>query len=107
MTISYNCTVTYSDYVDPEFGGLDMKLVSKAISALEHDGYDVYRDATGFEVSGEIESDFGDKSANDVADDIKITLWKVADIDADVDTETYYTDDEASQFSTHTFQILP
>lgn len=86
MTIKYNCTVTYSDHVDPEYGGLDMELVSKAISELEHDGYDVYTDENGFEVSCEIEVDSYCESANTVKSDIAYTL-RQADIDADVDTE--------------------
>lgn len=86
MAIKYNCTVNYSDHVDPEYGGLDMDLVRKAISGLEHDDYGVYTDETGFEVSGEVDIDPYDESAATVKSDIEYWL-RQADIDADVDTE--------------------
>jgi len=89
MMVKYNCAVVYSDYED----GLDMELVAKAKTELEKDGYDVYDTDDGFEVSGEIDIDDYSTNADDVESEIKWTLWKVADIDADVDVDEVEPDD--------------
>ena len=94
MTVKYFCKVIYSEYDDPDLGGLDMALVAAAKTELKKDGYDVYDIEGGFEVDGEREIDPDYTAPEEIQSDIQITLWKVGDIDADVDIQTLGEEDD-------------
>lgn len=81
MTVRYDCTVDLSEY---ELTAADIESVKRA---LDEEGYDWYHDGDKLYISGEVEVDSYGTSAADIAAELKWLLWKVAEIDADVDVD--------------------
>ena len=85
MTVEYECNFNLTDYVDEDGVGVSDEVLAATKAAIEKAGYDWYQEGAEITISGEVNVDEYDTTADDVASEIKWILWKTGEIDADVD----------------------